>query len=52
MWPRYAFRKHPGKITVVIGPLIRTEGRDVLSVNNEVQAWIEGTMRSLRGAEG
>ncbi|MDQ3026541.1 MAG: 1-acyl-sn-glycerol-3-phosphate acyltransferase [Pseudomonadota bacterium] len=46
-WPRYAFRKRPGTIKVVIGPLIQTAGRDVLSVNNEVQGWIEGQMRSI-----
>ncbi len=46
-WPRYAFRKRPGTIKVVIGPLIVTEGRDVLSVNNEVQGWIEGQMRRI-----
>ena len=46
-WPRYAFRKHPGRVQVVIGPLIRTEGRDVLSVNNEVQEWIEARMREI-----
>ena len=47
VWPRYAFRKYAGKVTVVIGPLIRTEGRDVLSVNNEVQGWIEARMREI-----
>lgn len=46
-WPRYAFRKHPGTVKVVIGPLIRTEGRDVISVNNEVEEWIEGRMREI-----
>jgi len=46
-WPRYAFRKRPGRIKVVIGPLIRTEGRDVIAVNNEVEAWIEGQMRRI-----
>jgi len=46
-WPRYAFRKYPGRVQVVIGPLIQTEGRDVLSVNNEVQAWIEARMREI-----
>lgn len=43
-WPRYAFRKRPGRVKVVIGPLIRTQGRDVISVNNEVESWIEGQM--------
>jgi hypothetical protein len=27
--------------------LIRTEGRDMLEVNNEVEAWIEGQMRVI-----
>ena len=46
-WPRYSFRKTPGVVKVVIGPLIPTEGRDVVSVNNEVQQWIEGQMRVI-----
>ena len=46
-WPRYAFRKYPGRVKVVIGPLIQTAGRDVRSVNNEVQDWIEGRMRAI-----
>jgi 1-acyl-sn-glycerol-3-phosphate acyltransferase len=48
-WPRYAFRKRPGRVKVVIGPLIRTEGRDVISVNNEVETWIEGQMSVISG---
>lgn len=46
-WPRYAFRKRPGVVKVVIGPPIRTQGRDPLSVNAEVQAWIESQMRVI-----
>ncbi|MGZ5061353.1 MAG: lysophospholipid acyltransferase family protein [Usitatibacter sp.] len=46
-WPRYAFRKKPGTVKVVIGPLIQTAGRDVISVNNDVQGWIEGEMRRI-----
>jgi 1-acyl-sn-glycerol-3-phosphate acyltransferase len=46
-WPRYAFRKRPGKVKVVIGPPIATQGRDVLEVNNEMQSWIEGRMREI-----
>jgi hypothetical protein len=34
-------------VKVVIGPLIQTEGRDAISVNNEVQGWIEGQMRLI-----
>ena len=46
-WPRYAFRKKRGTVKVVIGPLIQTAGRDVVSVNNEVQGWIEDEMKRI-----
>ena len=46
-WPRYAFRKRAGVVQVVIGPLIRTAGRDPISVNVEVQGWIEAQMRII-----
>jgi 1-acyl-sn-glycerol-3-phosphate acyltransferase len=48
-WPRYAFRKRAGCVKVVIGPLIRTEGRDAVTVNNEVQEWIEEQMERISG---
>jgi 1-acyl-sn-glycerol-3-phosphate acyltransferase len=47
VWGRYAFRKKPGVVTVVIGPLIPAQGREVLEVNREVEAWIEGQMRRI-----
>jgi len=47
VWGRYSFRKSAGIVKVVIGPLIQTAGRDILSVNNEVQSWIEGEMRKI-----
>ena len=47
VWGRYAFRKRPGLVSVVIGPLIRTEGRDAADVNAEVENWIEGQMRVI-----
>ncbi len=46
-WGRYAFRKRPGLVSVVIGPLIPTEGRDTGEVNAEVESWIEGQMRVI-----
>jgi 1-acyl-sn-glycerol-3-phosphate acyltransferase len=46
-WGRYAFRKRAGTIRVVVGPLIRTEGRDAASVNRELESWIEGEMRRI-----
>jgi 1-acyl-sn-glycerol-3-phosphate acyltransferase len=47
VWGRYAFRKRAGTVQVVIGPVIPTAGRDALSVNREVEEWIEAQMRSL-----
>ena len=46
-WGRYAFKKKPGVVKVVIGPPIATQGRDAISVNNEVEGWIEGQMRVI-----
>lgn len=46
-WGRYAFRKHAGTVKVVIGPLIPTEGRDAVSVNRELEGWIEDRMREI-----
>lgn len=46
-WPRNAFLKKPGTITVSIGPLIQTQGRTATEVNREVEAWIENEMRVL-----
>jgi len=47
VWGRYAFRKKPGVVKVVIGPLIPAAGRDVLDVNRQVEGWIEGQMRII-----
>ncbi len=47
VWPRYAFRKRPGCVKVVIGPLIAADGRDVPALNAEVENWIEGQMRRI-----
>lgn len=46
-WPRQSFMKHPGEITVSIGPAIQTAGRTPEEVNAEVEAWIEGEMLRL-----
>ena len=47
-WPRRGLVKKPGRIRVVIGPPVEAAGRDPRTLNGEVQAWIEGTMRELR----
>jgi 1-acyl-sn-glycerol-3-phosphate acyltransferase len=46
-WPRNAFVKQPGLITVSIGPAIESQGKSPDDLNREVQAWIEGEMRRL-----
>jgi 1-acyl-sn-glycerol-3-phosphate acyltransferase len=46
-WPRNAFIKKPGVITVSIGPLIQTAGLDADTVNKQAQEWIEAEMRVL-----
>lgn len=46
-WPRNALIKHPGEITVVIGPVIPTQGRKASEVLAETEQWIETTMAGL-----
>jgi 1-acyl-sn-glycerol-3-phosphate acyltransferase len=46
-WPRKAFLKHPGTITVSIGEPIPTEGRTDREVAALVESWIETEMRRL-----
>lgn len=46
-WRRNAFVKHPGLITVSIGPAIESQGLSPEELNAKVQAWIAGEMRVL-----
>jgi 1-acyl-sn-glycerol-3-phosphate acyltransferase len=47
LWPRNAFLKRPGTVTVRIGPPIPTAGRDAKQISAEAEAWIEGEQRTL-----
>ena len=47
VWPKHAFIKRPGTITVRIGPPIATEGRKPGDVLAETEAWIETEMEKL-----
>jgi len=47
LWPRNAFLKRRGEVTVVIGPAIDTAGRKPTEVLAETEAWIESAMRAL-----
>lgn len=42
-WPKQGFIKKPGTITMVIGPLIHTDGKRASEINGEVEQWIETT---------
>ncbi|HWU97080.1 MAG TPA: lysophospholipid acyltransferase family protein [Oxalicibacterium sp.] len=46
-WPRNAFIKRPGLITVSIGKPISPEGRTAVDLMQEVENWIESEMRVI-----
>ncbi|MCP4933912.1 MAG: 1-acyl-sn-glycerol-3-phosphate acyltransferase, partial [bacterium] len=46
-WPRRSLKKYPGTIQIVIGPEIKTDGRDAKEINKKVEAWIESTVAKL-----
>jgi 1-acyl-sn-glycerol-3-phosphate acyltransferase len=46
-WKRRGFLKHPGTITLVIGPSIETEGRKARDINDAARTWIEQTMADI-----
>ncbi|OWY38654.1 1-acyl-sn-glycerol-3-phosphate acyltransferase [Xenophilus sp. AP218F] len=49
-WPRNAFLKHPGEITVVVGPAIYpAEGAGPEAMMSEAEAWIEAQQRLIGG---
>jgi len=51
-WPKRGLLKKRGTVTVVIGPPIDPAGRDPREVNEQAQAWIEGTIREIRTRTG
>lgn len=46
-WRRKAFIKHPGVVTVSIGPAIDPAGLSPEEINQRVEAWIENEMRRI-----
>jgi 1-acyl-sn-glycerol-3-phosphate acyltransferase len=46
-WPRKAFVKHPGVVTVSIGPPIESLGREPEELMRQVEQWIETEMHRL-----
>ena len=47
LWPRQAFLKKPGTITVSIGPAFDATGMTELEVNRRAEAWIEEEMHRI-----
>ncbi|WP_067223862.1 lysophospholipid acyltransferase family protein [Marinomonas gallaica] len=44
-WPGRTWRRYPGTITVVVGPLIEVEGKDTNQIHEEMEHWMRDTMR-------
>lgn len=46
-WPRNAFVKRPGTVTIRIGPIIEPGNRDPKTINAMAEAWIEEQQKAL-----
>jgi len=46
-WPRQAFLKKPGTVTISIGPAFDATGMSEMEVNQRVEDWIEAEMRRI-----
>lgn len=46
-WPRHGYIKWPGEITLIIGPVIKTEGKPADKILRETQEWIESRMAQI-----
>lgn len=51
-WPRRGFRKRPGTVRLVIGPVIDSRGKTPEAIIAEAEAWIADTMHRLEGRHG
>jgi 1-acyl-sn-glycerol-3-phosphate acyltransferase len=48
-WPRRKFIKHPGTVHMVIGPVIKSEGRAPEEILSLTKKWIESTVLRING---
>ena len=46
-WPRRGLMKKPGTVRVVIGAPFAAAGREARALNEEIQAWVEATVKTL-----
>ena len=47
VWPKNAFIKRPGTVTVRIGPVIDSTGKSAADITRAVEAWVETEMARL-----
>lgn len=50
LWPKGAFLKHPGLITVSLAPPLDVRGLKADAVNRQVEAWIEAEVERIGSA--
>jgi 1-acyl-sn-glycerol-3-phosphate acyltransferase len=50
VWPKNAFIKRPGTVTVSIGPVINSSGKSAAELTRAAEAWIETEMTRLPSA--
>ena len=50
-WPRKAFVKRPGTITVSIGPVMRAHGLKAAALMQNIETWIENETQRIRSRE-
>jgi len=48
-WPKESFRKYPGHIKVIIGPVIEAKGLKARELNDKVESWMKKTMKENFG---
>lgn len=46
-WPRRGLLKKPGTVRVVIGAPLNPKGREARELNEEIQRWVETTVKGL-----
>ena len=47
LWPRNSMIKKPGLITIKIGPMMESKNKTAKEITNNVENWIEKTVREL-----
>jgi 1-acyl-sn-glycerol-3-phosphate acyltransferase len=52
VWPRNAFVKHPGTVTVSIGPAIDTRNATATDITQRAEDWIEAEMQRISPHHG